>query len=78
MARDDAEWYEQGTPCPSQNGSAHVASTAAVVSVSAPLAHDDEQPSLNVDNDFDKGFAFSRLLTHNIGRGFHPTPAGSP
>ena len=60
-----------------RDGNAHVASSAAVLSVSSPPGNDHEQPSLDVDNDFYKGFAFPRLLTGNVERSFHPTPVGS-
>ena len=60
-SHDDAECNAQGAPRPSENDSAHIASSAALLSASSPPANDDEKPSLNF-HDFDKGFAFSGLV----------------
>ena len=68
---DDAECYAQGAPRPSQNDGAHIA-TSAALGATKPPANDDDKPSLNFDDDFDKGFEFIGLLSDNGERGFHP------
>ena len=40
--------------------------------MSSTPTKDDEQPSLNLDNEVDKGCAFSGLVTVNVVRCFHP------
>ena len=68
----DAECIMQGAPRPSENDNAHIASSAAVLSASSSPASDDEKPSLNFDDDFDKGFAFPELVAGSDGKDFHP------
>ena len=69
---DDTECYAQGSPRPSENDNAHIASSAAVLSVSSPPANNDEKLSFNLDDDFDKGFAFSGLVAGNGRRAIPP------
>ena len=61
-SHDDAECNAQGALRPSENDNTHIASSAAVLSASSPPANDDEKPSLNFDDEVDKGFAFSGLV----------------
>ena len=73
-SHDDAH----GAPRPSENDNAHIASYAAVLSASSPPANDDEKPSLNFDDDLDKGFAFSGLAAGSDVGVFTPTSTVSP
>ena len=73
IPHDDAESYAPGAPRPSRNDDDHIASSASVLSASSTPADDDEKPTLNFDDDFDKGFEFSGLvMAGDDARGFHP------
>ena len=63
-SHSDEGCYAQGAQRPEHKG-AHLAT--AVLSAGSPPVNDDENPSLNFDDDFDKGFAFSGLTTRNDG-----------
>ena len=73
----DTERYKQGAPHPPQRGRAH---TASDVQGASTRPKDDEKPSLNFDDGFEEGFAFTGLLAGSSNRGFHPRgfhPVGS-
>ena len=67
-SHDDAEWYKQGASRPPQSGRAH---TASAVQDASTRPHDDEKPSLNFDDGFEEGYAFTGLLAGSGNRGFH-------
>ena len=68
-SHDDTECYEQGAPRPPQSGRAH---TASAIQDASTRPNDDEMPSLNFDDGFEEGFAFTGLLAGSGNRGFHP------
>ena len=68
-SHDDTECYKQGAPRPPQGGRAH---TTSAVQGASTRPNDDEKPSLNFDDGFEEGFAFTGLLAGSGNRGFHP------
>ena len=68
-SHDDTVCYKQGAPRPPQGGRAH---TASAVQGASTRPNGDEKPSLNFDDCFEEGFAFTGLLTGSGNRGFHP------
>ena len=64
--------FAEEAPRPSRSDNANVAFSAAVLRTSSPPVNGDEKPSLNFDDDFKNGLAFSRLVAGSGRRGFHP------
>ena len=73
VSHADTECYKQGAPSPPQSGRAHTASAVQGVSTRPT---DDEKPSLNFDDGFEEGFAFTGLLDGSGNRAFHPNGSG--
>ena len=73
-SHDDTECYKQGAPRPPQSGRAH---TASAVQGASTRPNDVKKPSLNFDDGFEEGFAFTGLLAGSGNRGFHPNGSGN-
>ena len=68
-SHDDTECYKQGAPRPPQSRRAH---TSSAVQDPSTRPKEDEMPSLNFDDGFEGGFAFTGLLAGSGNRGFYP------
>ena len=64
------EYYTQGAPHPPQSGHAHI--VFAVLGTRTRPADDDEKPTLNFNDDFNDGFAFTGLLLGSGQKGVFP------